>query len=300
MTGDLLREVFPPQALKRLGDAKEPTRALQERQVLLGLLPAAVPADVDARRSSWEMYLDAAQRCSLLSDPDIRSKLTAIDDGTFHAGLGECIAAWVLQDVLGLPVMPRPPGRPGKLLDFDIPTEEEPFRVEVKAPYRERPLPRIGFSQWGDDSDVLARVVDEANSQFETGQRNLLVLAPSLRHRIEREHLVKAFIGQEQIAVPLALGSLEPAPPPYVFFEQDGKLAKFWGQDTRFTRISAVLSVEAYLRETEAGVRDEHRILVLHNPFSPRPISPRIFRDLPQLVREGSDMVWTDREPSSP
>lgn len=294
-------EVFPPQALKRLGELRNPTRAQQERLVVLGVLRPSFPEHADAKRKSWHMYLDAAQRCGLLSDPDIRAKLIAIDDTTFHAGLGECVAAWVLQDVLGLPVKLRPVGRAGRLLDFDIAIEEEAIRVEVKAPYRERPLPRTGAFQWGDDSQVLARAVDEANSQFEKGTRNLLLLVPSLSHRIDRVHLVKAFVGQEKIAVPLNLGGAgaRPAPPPYRFFDQDGKLAKFWGEGTRFTRTSAVLSVEPYLEESESGVSEEHRILVLHNPFSLQPISPKVFRNLPQLIQEGPEMVWTDGEVST-
>ena len=295
MADDVLREVFSPEALARFGEVKNPTRALQERLVVLGVLRPSVPEHADARRRAWQMYLEAAHQCGLLSDPDIRSKLVSVDDNEVHAGLGECIAAWVLQDVLGLPIKPRPPGRPGRLLDFEVPVDE-PFRVEVKSPYRERPLPRTGFFQWGDDADVLARAVEEANAQFEKGQRNLLVVVPSLSHQVERRHLVKAFIGQEKIAVPLNLGGAEPAPPPYPFFDQNGKLAKFWGEATRFTRTSAVLSVEPYLREGESGVTDEHAIMVLQNPFSPQPISPEIFRDLPQLIREGSEMVWTDED----
>lgn len=291
--GDLVNDVFFRESLLRLEGVKEPTRPLQERLVVLGLRRPAVPSDANARRRSWVMYFEAAQRCGLLGDPDIRSKLVSTDDAEFHAGLGECIAAWILQDVLGLPVTVRPPGRAGKVLDFDIPLDEEPFRVEVKAPYRERPLPRTGAFQWGDDSDILARTLDEANSQFEKGRRNLLILVPSLSHQVDREHLVKAFIGQVRIAVPLNLGGNDAPPPPYSFFDQNGKLAKFWGEGTRFTRTSAVLSVEPYLCDADGDTRDDHRILVLHNPFSSEPMRPEVFRGLPQLIREDSEMVWT-------
>lgn len=37
-----------------------------------------------------------------------------------------------------------------------------------------------------------------------------------------------------------------------------------------------------------------HTALVVHNPYAQLPISEDLFQGLPQLVRRGNQMLWTD------
>lgn len=131
---------------------------------------------------------------------------------------------------------------------------------------------------------------------------NLLVLAPVIRTPVawDRDQLVKAVIGEQALAVYVSLDGTE-APPPEPTFLQTGKLAKIHrGKDgqatTDLTRISAVMSVEAFERDDDEGnVYTHHFALVVHNPFAAVPLSSDLFGDMPQLIHGDGEMYWNDK-----
>jgi hypothetical protein len=64
---------------------------------------------------------------------------------------------------------------------------------------------------------------------------------------------------------------------------------------TDLTRIGAVMTIEERYRDTDDGeVEVRHSVIVVHNPFAEKRISPSLFGGVPQLVPEGTQMRWTD------
>jgi len=259
---DPLRTVFDEQTLRRW-------LSLNKRNVALGrridVLTAHGPYPTEpgqrarlrrlrAQRAAWEAYIDAAFACGMFSNTEGNSlcaKLRGKDDESFRAAMAECMACWYLAGKLGLNVSPNPSGRKNCALDFHIWTADEDVLAEVKAPYRERP--EDGW--WGDDADILAQRLADANKQFEEGQRNLLILAPKLKSEVfaSRKQLTNALFGHWVLEVPVDVRAPDAAQHVRHKFVQDGKLFARHRKDGQplkpdggpaNTRISAVLCIE--------------------------------------------------------
>lgn len=334
---DALGHVFTSEVLANLGKVSDPSEQLAYR---LEVLSACGPYPSDtrtvyrirscrARKAAWETYLSTGFSCGMFDGEhgkDLRSRLTGVGDDNFWSAMAECLVCWLLAGKLKLPVRPRPRGRDGKTLELLVDLADGGMRIEVKAPSRER----LSKSWSGDDSDILARCLRDANKQFEHGVRNVLVLVPMLRTSVYacRGQLIRAFYGEEQISVPINHGTGEPAKPVEVGFAQTGKFLKHWKPtgNPRFTRVSAVLCVEErpgtsyplrnpfglYLEGASVDVwrkwyDDEklfldktntawvsHALLVLHNPYAEYSIPREPWGDCPQFVDSNGMMSWTD------
>ena len=129
----------------------------------------------------------------------------------------------------------------------------------------------------------------------------MLVLAPHFRFEIypERFQLVRALIGQHVYVIPTTPGAFKP----HSAFKPDGRLVKLHGSPAgpqpRFTRVSAVVTLEEVLRLPSDRLHDldagfERRPLVVHNPFAATPLSESVFANCPQMVRRDNAMEWTD------
>jgi hypothetical protein len=149
---------------------------------------------------------------------------------------------------------------------------------------------------FGDDTQVLANALDEANKQFAPSNRNILVLVPALRSRVaaQRYQLIKAFLGEQKIVIPVSPSPLDTPQPARLEFLPEGKFLRLWGLTPRFTRVSAVVCVEPRLVDEDAAVYMEHDALVLHNPYASVAASPANFGQCPQFLREGEYLRWSD------
>jgi hypothetical protein len=236
-------------------------------------------------------------------------RLTGTHDDNFRSAMAECMACWFLGGKLRLKVSPRPGGAPGKIPDLRIERDEGPITVEVKAPHDD-PLPWDYSGSIGDDSEMMASALDEANKQFAHGTANVLFLTPTPKYfGMLRRGLLRAFLGKTQIVVPLELDPTTRPAPSYTAFSQDGRFLRRWGGKPRFTRVSAVVCVsegywdpQAYraLGDTPVFPQTicvEHEWYVVHNPHCPCPVPQDIWGPCPQLVRVGDAMLWTDNEP---
>lgn len=338
---DALGEVFTHTIIARLSKSPTPSPQLVDR---LRVLTACGPLPSDkslaewvlqlrARKAAWEAYLYAAFACGLFEGDDgkdLRRRLIGSNDDGFRSAMAECLACWFFAAKLRRPVEPKPPGRPRRTLDLLVSLPDADMRVEVKAPYREIPE---GAIVWGDDSDLLAGCLAQANKQFQAGVRNVLFLVPDVRSSLfrDRYQLIQAFFGKEMITVPINPRTGGPAGPTREEFFPEGMLLKVWKGEARrrFTRVSAVVSVEErvairyqvplrYARLDLAKAKPPwpvwwkahkqvtsrlpkidigHNVLVLHNPFTECPVSEDIWGESPQWVRRGSVMMWTDGAP---
>lgn len=345
VTSDSLELAFPrallPTLLPKAGWAADhPLRRRYEVLTASGPYPSdphlrwKVMA-LRAEKAALEAYLDAARATDVLDD-EVLGRLRGSDADGYRSAVAECMACWFFAAKLGMRVGSKPDGRRGRRLDLSAVSEltGDELHVEVKAPSVEIPPNR----HWsGNDSAVLVQCLRAANDQFDEGRANVLVVAPQFRTPIfiERDQLVEAFIGQPVAVVAVALGD-EPAPEPEVVFRPDGHLVRPGkttpaGREPRFTRVSAVVTIEDVLAEKQHASkftpeqihetsdrgdnriiaevfwehlarrrRDdhaawvEHRAFVVHNPFAKTPIDEAVFQSLPQLVRRGSEMRWTD------
>ena len=300
---DPIGEVFTDERLVFLQARANKSDRLEERLAVLGGIVSDRPY-CRAERAAWEAYLVAAFSLGLFDEPhgnDLRARLTGEDDNAFRAAMAECMVGWVLAGKLKLNVTPRPEGRRGHPLEYLVRNNSGGIRVEVKSPYR--PLPARGA--WcGDDSDLLAAALKSANEQFDSGVRNLLALAPSIRIPVYRDRgqLARAFYGQHVFTVPIEVETGDPAGPTAFEFSPDGsffnprnpagKLIKPDGMPA-YTRVGAVFCIEEELQFGNPPWMD-HKILVAHNPYATDPISQEIWDSIPQLVDVGGEMAWND------
>lgn len=283
-----------------------------------------------AEKAALEAYLDAARACGLL-DSDALTKLQGHDVDGYRAAVAECMTCWLLAGRLGLDVTAKPPGRGRKRLDMLARSTRvvQDIYVEVKAPFVATP-----DDAWsGNEASVLGDRLRKANEQFEADRVNVLVVVPELRTPIyaDREQLVEAFIGRPVITWSVNSATGATVGETATKFVPDGELVTRWpsasGQQPRFTRISAIATIEEVLVEKrhprrcngfasrdadEQGARDllgeflsnrfredhaawiDHQVFVVHNPFAQQPLDQSVFDLFPQLVPSGRRMVWTD------
>lgn len=147
--------IFTPDVIRQLSLVGNPSRDLEFRlQVLAaGGLNSHTPRGQALRacKAAWEVYLFAAFACGLFENPhgpDLRSRLTGVDDDNFRSAMSECLAAWYLAGKRKLHVEARPEGRPGHPLEFVLKLSDGDINVEVKAPFR----PITSDFWWGDDA----------------------------------------------------------------------------------------------------------------------------------------------------
>jgi len=310
---DPLRELLSPQVLADLKSPTSPSDALAYRISVIesDTTPPASPSEREclrwrqAQRVAWNSYLSAAFACRLFdgdAGADLRSRLTGRGDDNFRSAMAECMACCFLSRRLNLSVSPRPRGKGAHQLEFMVNTPDGDISVEVKSPHREEP----NDISVGDDADMLARCLRDANRQFARGQKNLLLLVPQLRTPVYgcRHQLVRAFLGEHKFTMLLNAQTGERIRDVELEFFPEGKFLETKlasGKQIKpdgsppFTRVSAVLCVEEALVGQGIGagpLRIECKALVLHNPCADRPIAPRVFGDCVQL--DYATAKWTD------
>ena len=217
---------------------------------------------------------------------------------TFEARWPECLVAWFFMQRRGAKVRPRPCSAHLKNIDSD---RRSPG---ARHWHRGQSAPRAvtGRGWAGGDEDTLLKALQKAGQQFEKGTPNLLVIVPTIRTpvRAGRYQLLKATIGESVWNVPMSLDG-SPVPKPSVGFRQNGKLARRVSGAglpfrTELTRISAVMSIEEILVGCgRLGLRINHRVVVVHNPFTEHRIPREFFGKAPQWVSENGVMGWSDR-----
>ncbi|MBV8772363.1 MAG: hypothetical protein JO166_08555, partial [Deltaproteobacteria bacterium] len=244
-------------------------------------------------RERWNRWIASALSVGMFEEPhgaELKSRLTGIDDDGFRSALAECMTCWAFSSELGLPILPRPSGRGGRVLEFGIQTSHGEISLEVKAP-RLRGLvtgPAAEQSASGlytySVTIAMRAALRSANRQFARARRNLLVIAlPEIEEPVgitsERwlASLIKAFYGEQHLI------SAQPEAPPSQS-ATDGNFLKRPGGVPRFTRISAVVGLG------EFGRCPDLHAAVLHNPYSEKPVDLSIFGEWMQFVAENREI----------
>ena len=297
-----LSKVFSADVLAKLAQVRRPIpsrwdsggRRVRDRHVILGTTGPEPAASNWAFCRAWNSYLSASQKCGLLDDQELLSRLRGEDDDGFRGAMAECLTAFYFRVRLRAEVTSKPEGTNTKNVDLLVVRGGLGVYAEVKAPY----VPLLNSHGSGDDAKALLQAIEKAGTQMKKGRANLVVLVPSLRTsvRSHRGQLLKATIGEHAISFFVSLDG-SPPPKPQPTFLQKGKLAKLWRTtggafQTDLSRISAVMTIEE-IRPHEH--RLGHSIVVVHNPFAKVPIPREFFGRVPQwLIREGK-MGWSDR-----
>jgi hypothetical protein len=138
----------------------------------------------------------------------------------------------------------------------------------------------------------MGAALRSANRQFLRSQRNILIIAlpdigeapAGIRVLQCSSALMRALYGEahsvDNSAGPVASG----------FFE--GNFVRCLGGKPRFTRISAAIALE------ESCGASQLRAIVLHNPYSEKPVDPRIFGAWKQFGRGDGSMTELRNEPT--
>lgn len=345
---DVLDYVFSEETKQRWAERNTPN--VQWRLRVLGA-SGPYPSDstraneircLRAKKAAWDTYLYTAFACGMMNDErgaDILARLRSNADDDFRSGIAECLACWFLAGRMRYALDPIAVGRDGRNLDMRILIDNVDVGVEVKAPYRERPV-KGGWT--GGESDKIAQSMDAANKQFRDDRPNILILVPHLRIPMyqSRDDLLHAAYGFSQLAIPINFDTEETGDP-YEQFVAGGRFLnrqRPGGKPLKpdglpgFRRISAVISIEETIVERhpmpDLGLFlcdkklvhdlwpawDEarqlhfsdsnrawigHEVLVLHNPHAYQPLDLDIFSEFPQFVPEGNSMKWTDGHPVS-
>ena len=153
----------------------------------------------------------------------------------------------------------------------------------------------------GNDADALEEAVKAANRQFDEGVANLLVVVPDLRLPVAsfRSQITNAFYGEAGMAIPINVRTGGAAGPWRHSFNPSGKFLQTALPDGRsvkpdgmpgYTRVGGVLSIE----EKPGVDQMEHSTILAHNPHASCPLYEADWADIPQFVRRGDDMQWTD------
>ncbi|MGH9196521.1 MAG: hypothetical protein ACRD1T_12365, partial [Acidimicrobiia bacterium] len=167
---EILSEIFTKEVLERLRQVPNPLERLRFRlAVLAGNEDVSEHhhASLLRKRATWAHYLAMACPCGLL-DRDLKSRLRSPDYEQFRGAMAECHACCVLSESFGFTFEPRPTGRSGrKVLELRGRHDKHIINFEVKSPYE--PLPDRPV--WaGDDSALIASVLEEASKQFSKGE----------------------------------------------------------------------------------------------------------------------------------
>lgn len=308
-----LRAVFTPDVIRVLASTRNPSEALQYRLEVLTACGPPVADDIishriaclRAQRAAWEVYIEAAFACGLLSGArgaDVSSRLTGLDDDGFRSAMAECMLCWFLAARLRLPVDGVAAGRNSKELDMKVLLRQGVVGVEVKAPLRERPP--SGQAWYGDDADKIQECLRASEQQFGKNQANILVIVPQLRipMYLHRAALVRATYGESVIVFDMNKGEgrlinrrvkFSPRGKFLNRVRPGGKPLKRDGFPA-YRRVSAIVSIEEHDHYTASGIVITHKALVLHNPFAYSTAPETMWAEFPQLVRRGNHMEWTD------
>lgn len=299
----MLNSVLDEGVIERLKSVAQPTEQLKHRIEILSICDSkGRKSSLHAWKTAWADYLAAASTCGMFDGDDgkeLLSRLRGRDDDGFRSAIAECFACWFFAKRLQLAVFPRPHGRPGKRLEFGVQLPTGLACVEVKAPYRKPPQSRV----WsGDDADKLADSLDQANKQFSKDATNILVIVPRLRTRVcaARYQLVRAFLGETKITVPIDTDTGASVGPAEAKFFQEGKFLKLYRDKggcydltPRFTRVGAVVCIEDYISISEPR-KVSHSAVVLVNPFADKRIDHSVFSPYPQIPLEDNSLQWSD------
>ena len=274
--GEPLRAVFTPDVLRTWSVVSKPSDALVHR---LNVLNASGPSPADAEKSysmkrrrairaAWEVYLEASFACGMFEGErgtELRARLIGIDDDGFRSAIAECMTCWFLAGRMRFQVHGLAQGRGAKMLDMLAVLPDGEAGVEVKAPFRERP---VGTTSWfGNDAGKIRQCLETAEKQLSKDTPNIVVIAPSLRTPMfaDRRVLVQAIYGESVIVLDYNTekGRMENErlefSPRGKFLNRkrpDGKLLKPDGFPA-YQRVSAVLCIEEHIRETHPFPADE-------------------------------------------
>jgi hypothetical protein len=306
---DPIRAVFTEDVVRRWRTAR-PTESLRDRLFALSA-SGPMPNDPDmvenvrfgrARKAAWDVYLEAAFACGLLAEPhgeDLMARLRDTNDDNFRGAMAECLAAWFLAGKLRLNVSARPTGKDDRPLELLVGVPGGDVHVEVKAPLREADYD--AGARWVDDSDILARCLQDASKKFKNDARNLVMMVGRLTipGNAHRRFFSKAFYADQRWAVSVDKETGEPVSS-RIEYLPDGLFLKKWGNEgVRHTKVSGVLWVEESIKPYRFLGRDRcsiafHDALVMHNPNAQCALPEEPWGDCPQFVRRGDDLLWTD------
>jgi hypothetical protein len=297
---DPLGDIFSREALERLANTSQTEelalrlRVITGRGLVSGSMRERQKQFLEAQRSAWSDYVNAAHACGLFEEPhgaDLVSRLRGVDDENFRSAIAECQGAWYLGRKLGLEVSARPVGKGSSELEFLLKLPDGEVHVEVKSPLREA----ISAGSV-DDSDILDRCLADASRQFKKETRNLLMLVGRLTLGVSiRRFFVKAFYADQRWEIVRETSEFRTE------FDPTGRFLKVWPGEAgpRHTRVSGVLYVEENIRSHDLGdgswnFRAEHDALMMHNPSALHSLPEESWGDCPQLVSRGDVMQWTD------
>lgn len=249
----------------------------EEHAALLMQLVERCGRSLRAQRTAWDTYLHAAISVGLLAGKlgaDLTGRLRDPRAYNFRGAMAECLTSWFLAGKLRMPLAPGTAGRGRSRLEFMLGTSPETMRVEVKAPHTNIPLDADVWRD--DDSNILRSALDEAHDQFANGVANLLVVVPVAKIPIHEhpDQLIRAFIGQEQIAIPINRRTGTGVGPARLEFTHDGALTSRRRTPREphttsrpfYTRVSAVLCIEEVTELDTTPPWTDHRALLLLNP----------------------------------
>lgn len=233
----------------------------------------------------------------MLDRQELVSRLRGTHDDHFRGAMAECLVAWYFMTRRRMKVVPHPEDSASKNVDLAIHSAGSVVYGEVKAPF----VPVVNRIWSGGEQDRVLKLLQKAAAQCKPGRSNLVILVPVVRSPIfsNRFQILNPTIGEHVIHIPIRYDGNPPLPP-RPGFNQTGKLAKLLPGPggvftTDLTRISALMSIEETLvAGTTSRIRLSHNVVVIHNPFAQNPIPRTFFGRVPQLVRKGGIMRWTD------
>ena len=314
MSFSVIDTVFSRQLLESLSIRQNISRELQfHLDILTTKRSCSLNSDIKIRKKynlaikrAWEKYLESAKKNNLLQvdNQEIVKRLKQLVSDNFRPAMSECMACWFFDKKLKLPIIPKPPGKDGKILDMGVTINGQNVGIEVKAPHRP-----IQIGAWtGDDSDSIEEALAQSNKQFSDECPNILVIVPSLRTSMysNRRPMITALLGEEVLEFDVDKKTGSAVSEPRAEMVPDGKFTKPIKRDHSpgYTRTSAVVVIEESMQEKTIRIFGRyfiisyilvHHVLAFHNPFAKYTISQKLFGKWPQLVREDSYMVWTDK-----
>ena len=265
-----------------------------------------------AVRAAWDTYVDSAASCGLFDDgagDELLARLRGRDHVAFRSALSECMVCWLLVGPFGFHVESKPLGAPGKTLDLlaRCPTAE--LRIEVKTTFQEKS--RGWFRR---DHQEIARPLNAAKDQFESGPMNLLAVVArlaidtDLRPRLldDRDEVVRGFIAESYIAQRMNMATGEPIGP-VEFPLKPGRFLRIppggAGDASDVDHVGGVICIEERVVR-HPDLRENawvgHEILVAHNPWGRPPIPENLWGECPQLVLRDGAVIWSDGYPIHP